>query len=282
VTAPALARDRSGRRYMIPDPAPDGPAIECPSVTTILNQKSKPALVYWSALEVAKYAYTERDVWHNLEEQAAVDLLKRAPYRDSRKKMDIGSAVHIAIDAHLKGGNAGPHFDPPEVDDLDLLPYIAGALRFLDDHVERIIRSEVTFVNLTYRYAGTCDLVAKLKDGRMAVIDWKTGKRLYPEVALQLAAYANNEFAVNQDGTRYQLAPIDTAIGVHLDGEAGYTAQPIHLNDQLFKTFIALRTLQKFKDTLEDSVLGDPLPIQDRGDVDEWLHQNGAAAATNS
>src|SRR5690606_14403441 len=68
VSAPALARDRSGRRYMIPDPAPDGDPIECVSVTAILENLSKPALVNWAALEVAKYAYRERNIWHQLEE----------------------------------------------------------------------------------------------------------------------------------------------------------------------------------------------------------------------
>lgn len=279
MSAPALARDRSGRRYMIPDPAPDGPPVECPSVTTILNNIAKPALTYWAAREVAKYAYSERDTWHQLEEQAAIDLLKRAPYRDSRKKMDIGSAVHVAIDAHIKAGTARAETDAPEVDNLDLLPYIAGALRFLDDHVQRIIRSEVTLVNLTYRYAGTCDLWAQLKGGGIAPIDWKTGKRLYPESGLQVCAYANNEFAVNADGTRHTLAPADQGIVVHLDGQGGYTAQPVELTDQLFKSFIALRTLQKYRDTLEDTVLGDPLPVQDRGDVKEWLTQKGVTTA---
>lgn len=274
---PALARDRSGRRYMIPDPQPDGPPVECPSVTTILNNINKPALVNWAALEVAKYAYSERDIWHNLEEAAAIDLLKRAPYRDSRKKMDIGSAAHIAIDAYLKAGSQAATEEAPEIGDLDLLPYVAGALRFLDDHVQRILHSEVTFVNLTYHYAGTCDLVAKLKDGSIAVVDWKTGKRLYPEVALQLSAYANNEFAVNPDGTRLTVAPVTSAVAVHLDGQAGYTAQPIVLSPQLFKTFIALRTLQKYRDTLEDTVLGEPLPVADRGDVSEWLASHGVA-----
>ncbi len=263
MTAPALARNRSGRRYMIPDPAPDGPTVECPSVATILANINKPALVNWAALEVAKYAFTERDVWHQLEEQAAVDLLKRAPYRNSRKKMDLGSAVHLAIDTWIKAGTPDTVTNPTELEDLDLLPYIAGAIRFLDDHVGRVIRSEVTFVNLTYRYAGTCDLVAKLKDGAIAVIDWKSGKRLYPEVALQLSAYGHAEFAVNPDGSRFNLAPITTAVGVHLDGEGGYTALPVDLTDQLFKTFIALRTVQKYRDTLEDSVLGEPLPSTD-------------------
>jgi hypothetical protein len=275
MTGPALARDRSGRRYMIPDPPPDGDPIECPSVTTILNNIAKPALVNWSALEVAKYAYAQREVWHQLEEQAAVDLLKRAPYRDSRKKMNVGSAVHIAIDAHLKAGTQAATEQAPEIDDLDLLPYIAGALRFLDDHVHQVIRSEVTIVNLTYRYAGTVDLWAKLSDGRIAPVDWKTGKRLYPEHGLQVCAYANGEFAVNQDGTRHRLAPADLGIVVHLDGEGGYTAQPVETTPQLFKSFVALRTLQKYRDTLEDTVLGEPLPIEDRGDVTEWLAQQG-------
>ena len=137
-------------------------------------------------------------------------------------------------------------------------------------------------MNLTYRYAGTCDAVAKLKDGRLAVIDWKTGKRLYPEVALQLAAYANNEFAVKHDGSRFEIAPIDTAIGVHLPGDATYTAQPIELTEQLFRTFVALRTLQKWRDNLEDSVLEDPLHMADRGDVDEWLTQQGVSPAATA
>lgn len=282
MTAPALARDRSGRRYMIPDPPPDGEPIECPSVTTILNNIAKPALVNWSALEVAKYAYAEREVWHKLEEQAAIDLLKRAPYRDSRKKMDIGLAVHLAVDAHLKAGIQAATEEAPELDNLDLLPYVAGALRFLDDHVERVIKSEVTLVNLTYRYAGTCDLWAQLKDGRIAPVDWKTGKRLYPEHGLQVGAYANAEFSVNADGTRHQLAPPDVGIVVHLDGDGGYTAQPVELTDQLFKSFIALRTLQKYRDTLEGTVLGDPMPVQDRGDVKEWLAQKGVATAATS
>lgn len=263
MSGPALARDRTGRRYMIPDPAPDGPPVECPSVTTILNKLAKPALVNWAALEVAKFAYTSRDTWINLDETAAVDVLKRAPYRNSRKKMNVGSAVHLAIDAWIKAGKPAEITNPTELDDLDLLPYIAGAIRFLNDHVQRVIRSEVTFANLTYRYAGTGDLVAKLHDGRTAVIDWKSGKRLYPEVALQLAAYARSEFAVNDDGSRYNLAPITVGVGVHLDGEGGYTAQPVEISDQLFRTFTALRTLQKWSDTLEDSVLGEPLPTHE-------------------
>lgn len=282
MTAPALARDRSGRRYMIPDPPPDGDPIECPSVTTILNNIAKPALVNWSALEVAKYAYAARETWHNLEEQAAIDLLKRAPYRDSRKKMDVGLAVHLAIDAHLKAGTQAATEEAPEVDDLDLLPYIAGALRFLDDHVDRVIQAEVTLVNLTYRYAGTCDAWVQLKDGRIAPVDWKTGKRLYPEHALQVCAYANAEFAVAPDGNRYNLAPAELGVVVHLDGQAGYTAQPVELDQQLFKTFVALRTLQKYRDTLEGTVLGEPLPIQERGDVTGWLAQKGVQIAAGS
>ena len=256
--APALASIRSGRRYLIPDPPPDGPPVECPSVTTILNNMAKPALVNAAAFEVAKFAYHHRDSWHELDERSALDVLKRAPSRVWGTKRDIGSAVHIAIDAHLKRWT---HEEPPVVDDLDLLPYIAGAVRFLDDHVQRVIHSEVTVASLTYGFAGTIDLVAKLRDGSIAVCDWKSGKGVYAESALQLSAYANHEFAVNDDGTRHRIIPIDKGVVVHLTGDGSYVAYPVEFSPQLFRTFVALRTLQRFEDELKPSVLGEPLPF---------------------
>jgi len=41
-----------------------------------------------------------------------------------------------------------------------------------------------------YGYAGTVDLAADTGEGRVDLYDWKTSGALYPEVWLQLAAYA--------------------------------------------------------------------------------------------
>lgn len=200
MSAPVLARDRSGRRYVWP---PKGPSeLVVPSVTTILGQLSKPALTNWAAKEVATYAAENMDAWQNLPMSDAIDLLKRAPYRNMTKRQNIGSAVHAAIES-WQGGE-------PVVEDLDLLPYIAAAVSYLDEQTTEVLEQEATVFSRQYLYAGTLDAIATLKDGRTAVVDWKTGKAIYPEAALQLCAYANAEFIGTPDGVE-KLLPRSTS-----------------------------------------------------------------------
>lgn len=241
--APALTRGRGGRRYVWP-PNTDQPELVVPSVTTILGQLAKPALTNWAAKEVATYAVDNLPAWENLPANDAVDLLKRAPYRNMSRKGDIGSAVHAAIEATASEDTA------PTIN-VDLLPYVAGAVQFLEDHVDTILHLETTIFNRTWKYAGTCDAILTLKDGRTALADWKTSKNIYPEVALQLQAYAAGEFIGRADGTQLDLPNIDIGMAVHLPGDGTYTAKEVPLSDRLFKTFGALRTLQAWKDDYE-------------------------------
>jgi len=248
MSGPALARDRSGRRYVWP-PNTDTPELVVPSVTTILAKMNKPALPNWAAKSVAEFAHDYSDQWLDLPRDAAIDMLKRAPWRDRDKCAAIGSAVHHAIEAHTTGETS--------MVDPDLLPFISGALQFLEDLVAQPIHIEATIFNRTYQYAGTCDVIARLVDGRVAVIDWKTSRSgLYPEVALQLVAYARGEFIGNPDGSSEPLPDIDVGIGVHLPGDATYTAREIELTERAWRTFTALRSVQKWKDDHENDALG--------------------------
>lgn len=256
MTAPALARGQYGRRYLWP-PGTDKPELKVPSVTTILSQLSKPALTNWAAKEVATYAVENILAWQDLPADSAIDLLKRAPYRNMTKKGDIGTAVHTAIDSWIGG--------QPVVEDLDLLPYVGGALAFMEDHVEKVIHSEVTIFNRTYKYAGTTDLLAELKDpsplgleahGATAIVDWKSGKAIYPEAALQLVGYAYGEFIGTLEGEELQLPKIQLGVIVHLPGDGTYTAKPVTLTPRLWRTFLALRTVQLWKDDFEADALG--------------------------
>ncbi len=246
MSAPALARGRTGRRYVWP-PNTDTHDLVVPSVTTILNNLAKPALVNWAAKEVATYAVENVLSWESLPVADAVDLLKRAPYRNMTKRGDIGTAVHAAIEA------TASEVDAPVVDP-DLLPYVAGAVRFLADHIDEVVHLEATCFNTTWEYAGTTDAIVRLKDGRTAVVDWKTSKAIYPETALQLQAYAACDFLGWPDGTSEPMPKTDVGIVVHLPGDATYTAKEVEFSDRLFRTFGALRTLQAWKDSYEADV----------------------------
>lgn len=248
MTAPALARGKTGRRYSWPPGTPT-PELLVPSVTTILGNLSKPALVNWSAKEVAQYAVEHILTWQDLPTDDAVDLLKRAPYRNMTRKGDIGSAVHAAIDVWM---------GKPEtvLEDMDLLPYVGGALAFMEDLASEMLHSEVTVFSREYQYAGTTDAIVRLKDGRVAICDWKTGARVYPEGAVQVCAYANAEFIGTVEGEELPLPEIDVGVIVHLPGDGSYTAHEVDLTPRLWRTFLALRSIQRFRDDYEADVLG--------------------------
>lgn len=247
MTAPALARGKTGRRYVWP-PGTDKPELVIPSVTTILGQLAKPALVNWSAKEVAIYAVEHLLTWQDLPTDDAIDLLKRAPYRNMTRRGEIGTAVHAAIES-WSGGE-------PVVEDLDLLPYIGAATAYFEDHVEKLLEAEATIFNRTFRYAGTCDAIVALKDGRNAIIDYKTGKGVYSEAALQLCAYSRGEFIGDEHGESRVLPQIDVGMVIHLPGDGSYKAHEVELTDRQWKTFLAARTLQKWADDHAADALG--------------------------
>lgn len=247
MSAPALARGQTGRRYLWP-PGTDKPELTVPSVTTILANLNKPALVNWAAREVAVYAVDNVLKWQELPSSDAVDLLKRAPYRNMTKKGDIGTAVHTAMET----------WDGKEVvvEDMDLLPYVGAAVAFLEDHATQVLAAEATIFNRTFLYAGTCDAIVTLKDGRIALVDYKTGKAVYSEAALQLCAYANGEFIGEPDGLERDMWEVDVGMVVHLPGDGTYKAHEVELTPRLWRTFQALRTVQKWVDDYATDAIG--------------------------
>ena len=79
--------------------------------------------------------------------------------------------------------------------------------------------SELTVYNKTHKYAGTLDFIADipaLGEG-LTLCDIKTGKGVYPEVALQLAAYRFAEFAETaNNNARVEMPETERAFVLHL------------------------------------------------------------------
>lgn len=263
MTAPKLAQSKTGRHYTWP-PNADDPDLVVPSITTILNELSKPALMPWAAKTVATYAVENRDKWQALDDGDAIDLLKNAHRRHTWQRADIGTAAHAAIEAHIRNG----YGEPVDVD-IELVPYVAAALQFCDDFNVQPLHVEATVFNETYQYAGTGDLFAEITDQagdrHVAVIDWKTkeaGKRLYEEVALQLGALAGGEWIGDEHGAQQPVPECTAGLAVALYDDATYKAWPVDLatyQDRIFRTFIALRTLHAWSSSYKSLVLAPPI-----------------------
>ncbi len=168
-----------------------------PSVTTVLDIIAKPALGPWYAKEERRYFETAmlevlsrpgaRDPEFVLAAVAEAVTGVKAADREKQKAAAIGTAVHAGIEWELRmqlGEDAGPVPRLPEA--------AAWAVESWKDWARSVnlepLAIERTVYCLECGYAGTLDLYARVK-GVLTVLDWKSGKAIYPEAFLQNLAY---------------------------------------------------------------------------------------------
>jgi hypothetical protein len=148
-------------------------------VTAICNVLNKPFLAQWRG----RVGNVEAD-------------------RIARESSAFGTRLHEALQAFATNPTAGgwaANLAP------DLEPHAEAFLGWWWSNVERVIAAEKLLVSRHFGYAGTTDLVAVLKDGHVAVVDWKSSKawprgnpQPDPSWRIQTAAYA--EALQEQDG----------------------------------------------------------------------------------
>jgi len=189
------------------------------SVTTVLQIISKPALVAWSAkverelvtevsaglyLDVAGTKPMSRMGWLN-------SLQSRLGSEKAHKKLldkagDIGKQIHDLIEWTLRASLMQEPGHPPKIGDKAQWAFMAWedwrrSVNLKPIFIEQTVWSDNNCV------AGTMDLFAELSgevkakhwltgetvtknfDKTPVIVDWKSGKKVYPESFLQNAAY---------------------------------------------------------------------------------------------
>lgn len=275
---PRAARSVSqGRTYTI-----DGLTLW--SVTTIIgNGLPKPAIAGWQAKSIAEFAVANwRQIGgmlgavrlHRTQDagqfivsdpdaiDGAIDWLKGAPWRESKRKMGMGSAVHAEAEAYALGI---PRPEPMPA----VAPYLTSFRNFLEDFKPEFELVEATVFNVTEGYAGTLDAVARI-GGRTFLFDWKTGKDIYPDVALQLAAYERAEKVLRNDGSTVDMPAVDGCAALHLtefDPELaaldpsyrGYHVVPVATGQAAWDGFRYVREVMRWMEETSKNVLSQPL-----------------------
>ncbi|MDQ2782221.1 MAG: DUF2800 domain-containing protein [Actinomycetota bacterium] len=232
---------------------------EFTSVTTILSGGvPKPALTNWAAKSVAEYVaahLAEVNAIAADDPAAAIDLMKGSPWRQRDKAAAQGSDIHAWAEAHVLG-KVMP--EPPPAH----RPYCDGFLRFLEDWRPTYQMSEATVYNRANAYAGTLDAIVEM-DGDLWLIDYKTGKGVYGEVALQLSAYRSAEFIGLPDGTEAPMPEVDWCGVLHLTPD-GYHLIPVEAGPDEFRAFLYAQQVRNFAEYRSREVLGAPLPAPER------------------
>jgi hypothetical protein len=160
--------------------------IEVPSVTTVLGELAKPALIHWA--------------WKLGMEG-----------KDYRKEKDTaagaGSLAHRFILAHFEG-KAIETVDTKDFTQDEIGMAENSYIKFLEYCEQRKLEPifcETPFVSESRRFGGTVDLYWRDKDrDRFEIVDFKTSKDIYDSHFFQVAAYKEllREHNYQVDGVR--------------------------------------------------------------------------------
>jgi hypothetical protein len=230
---PPLARtidDAGTRAYLSPTTGRD-----LVSVTTagggVVGKDKHEALMGWATRETALAAWDNRFALIKIDDRdAASDLLKNARYRSGGRAMLRGSTVHRILEAIER------EEEVPEVSEGEA-GYVDAFLGFVEAFRPEFVEVEATVFNEEHGYAGTFDFLARI-DGHLVLGDHKTGKDVYPEVALQLAALRYAETIWNREtGELAPMPKVDGTIVVHLRPD-GFRVVEVNADEVAFDAFL--------------------------------------------
>lgn len=225
----------------------------CPGVTTIIRN-SAPAggLLNWYGKEAAEWAALHWDLHDVLGHAEWVKAAANAANAVRDASAQRGRDIHAAADALVDGQRV-------EVAE-DIYDRAVLVTKFLDEWRANVLARECVVFHTGHRYAGQFDLIAELADGQRWLLDYKTGKGIFPDVALQLAAYRNAEYLV-WDGTDRKMPRIDATGVVHIT-ENTYELIPVDSGPEVWATFVSALPLYKFHGTkFGYDRIGEALPM---------------------
>lgn len=239
-TEPRLKRRNYGRGhgYQL-----DGEKIL--GVTTVIDVLDKPALRNWYAEQAAKRAVDEWDRIAEMPVSERLDYIRWGPRDTVRAAALRGTEIHTLGDKLARGEDV-------DVPDEHRGPVEAYA-RFLDEWQIETIASETPLVNTEHRYGGTADLWATIgvRDNATALIDVKTGKGIYSEVGLQLAAYRNANLYQPENGVEVEVPSVERVYVAHVLPDA-VRMLPIIATPRVFRTFLYLLQIKRDVETWSD------------------------------
>lgn len=193
-----------------------------PGATTITGLLAKPYLITWA-------------------NKLGLDGVDSTKYRD--EAADIGTLAHAMIQAHLEGSELNTEqFSPLNVDLAENA--VISYFEWEKQHIIEPIFCEKPLVSDSDLFGGTIDCYCKL-DGVYTLLDFKTGKAIYDEYFVQLAAYAE---LLQQHGCQVDQCRI---LRVGRDETEGFEERTVTDTRKYFEVFKNLLNVYYLKKELK-------------------------------
>jgi hypothetical protein len=235
------------------------------------HSRSSAIVRRWAA-EGRSYVTAQRAAGMKLEKVKLTDsrdmalrYLKGEPERVRDAAGDRGSKVHEAAEelvlAHARenvrlfiAGEKLPVYE------ANIDPHMAAFVRWLNAYRPVYLATEATVYSRSGVYAGTADAFLSLPIEGVETalcLDYKSGNRIYPEVAVQTSAYAHGEFIGGADGvTEFPVPKVDGTAALHITPK-GCVLRRLRFDDTVYRTFEYAREIFRWAIDLSKTAIGD-------------------------
>jgi len=237
-------------------------------VTTLIKAGfPAPGLVGWSGKVIARFIAdaddTEMAALRRLDRDAIIAELLAQPVRSRNDSAARGKRVH-GIAERLARGEELVYGDGDGEIPAELESHAESCLAFLDQWQPAPVLTETVVGNRWVPYAGTLDMVADIPGVGRVLLDYKTGG-VWPDVALQLAAYRFADFYLGTDSAEQPMSDlgVDATWVVQIRAD-GYDVIPVNTGpnrdeSMAFQTFRAAVYIAKRYDLIRETI-GEALP----------------------
>lgn len=221
----------------------EGPFSPKPSVTNIISLMNEDFLPKYYARLVATYAAEHlAEISYQAEKfgnDVVIGTLQAVPNRP-HPSAAIGDEVHAAIDGYFHGEL------PESFQNVTSQHMFERFVTFMDAEKPNVTYTEFTVWSYSHGYAGTGDLMWVDSEGKLWIVDTKTGSSIWPKVAMQCIALARADVLLEADGTETPMPKVDKIGVLHLRPRSAKLFELQHA-DEAFNAFLGLKAAFDWK-----------------------------------
>ena len=204
-----------------------------------------------------------------------LEAIRGARWATLQQAGERGREVHALVHRYVIGESV----TPPD----DLVGHFDAGCRFVDEWRLQELAIEVAVFHRgapeegrPHPYGGRFDLLGRLADGALWLLDFKTSLRgVFMEYALQLAGYRYADFYVLEDDVDEQgaarehpMPAVDRTGVVHLRADGSYELVPLQADYAAIEVFTAAQQVAAFATSDRDEWIGDALRPPERAAED--------------
>ncbi|MFE4718240.1 hypothetical protein ACFRLW_17730 [Streptomyces sp. NPDC056728] len=266
-----------GARFYVNDARP---GISVPGVTSIISML--PKLVFLGPWQAGMAADLAIDSFGYLKEMAGRDragarrYIAGAARRYTEVRSKLGSRAHDVFERIMAGEDVD--YVHPDIEN-----HVEHFRAFMAAVNPELVRAEDVAWSYTHEYAGSFDAILRIwvevdakgnititpdRSGTpiLVMVDYKTSKSTYSDVALQLAAYRYADVIIDPEGNEVPMPELDAAAVLHVTDDQ-WAFKGVRADRDVLDAFLTLK--KTFSWVREDSrgVIGKALAKSSGGMV---------------